>query len=45
MSLTRRDAGGLRTPLIVSWPRGVAGRGAIRSQDVDVIDIALQGRP
>jgi len=33
-------AGGLRTPLIVSWPRGIAARGAVRDQNVDVIDIA-----
>ncbi|MBW4699298.1 MAG: arylsulfatase [Aphanocapsa lilacina HA4352-LM1] len=31
--------GGVRDPLIVHWPRGIAGRGAVRSQFVDVIDI------
>jgi arylsulfatase A-like enzyme len=36
------QAGGVRTPMIVSWPSGIEGEneGAIRSQYVDVIDIA-----
>lgn len=33
-------AGGTRDPLIISWPRGIAARGAVRTQAVDVIDIA-----
>lgn len=33
-------AGGVRTPLIISWPRGIRDRGAVRSQYVDVIDLA-----
>lgn len=33
-------AGGVRTPLIVSWPRGVADQGAVRTQFVHAIDIA-----
>lgn len=33
-------AGGVRTPLIVSWPKGFEGKGAIRPQYVDAIDIA-----
>ena len=32
--------GGVRTPLVVSWPRRVPDPGAIRRQFVDVIDIA-----
>lgn len=32
--------GGVRTPLIVSWPAGIRDGGAIRRQYVDVIDIA-----
>lgn len=32
--------GGVRTPLIVSWPAGIADGGAIRRQYVDAIDIA-----
>lgn len=32
--------GGIRTPLIVSWPRVIADGGAIRSQYVDAVDIA-----
>lgn len=32
--------GGVRTPLIVSWPKGIRDRGAIRRQYVDVIDLA-----
>lgn len=34
------QAGGVRTPLIVSWPRQIADGGAIRTQYVDVVDIA-----
>lgn len=33
-------AGGVRTPLIVSWPNRIRDAGAIRQQFVDVIDIA-----
>jgi arylsulfatase A-like enzyme len=32
--------GGVRTPLIVSWPRAVRDRGAIRRQYVDTVDLA-----
>ncbi|NLR73347.1 arylsulfatase [Novosphingobium sp. ERN07] len=32
--------GGVRTPLIVSWPKAIKDRGAIRSQLVDVTDLA-----
>lgn len=32
-------AGGVRTPMILSWPDG-ADRGAVRDQHVDVIDLA-----
>lgn len=31
--------GGLRAPLIISWPRRIAGRGGIRAQFIDVIDV------
>jgi arylsulfatase A-like enzyme len=31
--------GGNNDPLIISWPKGIADRGGIRSQFVDVIDI------
>ena len=31
--------GGANDPLIIAWPRGIADRGAIRTQFVDVIDI------
>ena len=31
--------GGLRTPLIVSWPRQITARGAIRTQFLDVNDV------
>lgn len=34
------QAGGVRTPLIVSWPRVVKDKGAIRHQYFDVVDIA-----
>lgn len=33
-------AGGTRTPLIVSWPSLIKDKGAVRTQHVDVIDIA-----
>jgi arylsulfatase len=33
-------AGGVRTPLIVSWPGHVADPGSVRTQRVDVIDLA-----
>ncbi|WP_150293882.1 arylsulfatase [Sphingobium estronivorans] len=33
------DEGGLRTPLIISWPHHIADPGAIRRQFVDIIDI------
>ena len=33
-------AGGVRTPLIVSWPGGLADQGAVRTQFVHAIDIA-----
>jgi arylsulfatase A-like enzyme len=33
-------AGGIRTPLIVSWPGHVAEPGSLRQQRVDVIDLA-----
>ena len=32
--------GGIRVPLVVSWPKGIAGRGEDRSQFVHVSDIA-----
>ncbi|MBC2665407.1 arylsulfatase [Novosphingobium flavum] len=32
--------GGVRTPLIVSWPKGIRDHGAIRKQYVDVVDLA-----
>ena len=32
--------GGVRTPLIVSWPRQVRGAGSIRQQYVNTIDVA-----
>ena len=31
--------GGSNDPLIISWPKGIADKGAIRTQFVDVIDI------
>jgi arylsulfatase A-like enzyme len=31
--------GGVNDPLIIHWPKGIADRGAIRQQFVDVIDI------
>jgi len=34
------DLGGVRSPLIVSWPNGIAGRGQIRTQFAHAIDIA-----
>jgi arylsulfatase len=33
-------AGGTRSPLIVSWPREIRETGAIRPQNVDIIDLA-----
>jgi arylsulfatase len=33
-------AGGVRDPLIISWPKGISDAGAIRPQAVDIIDIA-----
>jgi len=33
-------AGGVRTPLIVSWPKVIKDGGAVRGQYVDIIDIA-----
>lgn len=33
-------AGGVRDPLIISWPRRIADRGAVRSQFHHVVDIA-----
>lgn len=33
-------AGGVRTPLVVSWPQGIDDVGAVRSQFVHAIDIA-----
>ncbi len=33
------NLGGVRDPLIISWPDGILDHGAIRSQYVDVIDI------
>lgn len=32
--------GGVRTPMVVSWPRAIKDKGAIRHQYVDVVDIA-----
>lgn len=32
--------GGTRVPLVVAWPRGIAARGEIRGQFVDVADVA-----
>ncbi|AZI35334.1 arylsulfatase [Caenibius tardaugens NBRC 16725] len=33
------DEGGLRAPLIVSWPRAIKQTGSVRPQFVDIIDI------
>ena len=33
-------AGGVRTPLVISWPEGIADTGAVRAQFVHAIDIA-----
>ena len=33
-------AGGVRTPLVISWPRGISDGGAVRAQFVHAIDIA-----
>ncbi|MCC2601577.1 arylsulfatase [Sphingopyxis yananensis] len=32
-------AGGVRTPLIISWPKEIRDKGAVRSQYVDAVDI------
>ncbi|MBK6799937.1 MAG: arylsulfatase [Novosphingobium sp.] len=32
--------GGTRVPLVMAWPRGIAARGEVRGQFVDVADIA-----
>jgi arylsulfatase A-like enzyme len=34
------DLGGVRSPLVVSWPKGIAARGEVRDQFVHAIDIA-----
>ncbi|WHU01418.1 arylsulfatase [Sphingomonas sp. NIBR02145] len=34
------NAGGVRTPLIVSWPGHLPNKGAIRRQRIDAVDIA-----
>jgi arylsulfatase len=34
------DLGGVRSPLVVCWPKGIAAQGAIRQQFVHAIDIA-----
>jgi arylsulfatase len=34
------DLGGVRSPLIVHWPRGIADSGAVRSQFGHVVDLA-----
>ena len=34
------DLGGVRSPLVVSWPKGIAARGEIRAQFAHVVDIA-----
>jgi arylsulfatase len=33
-------AGGSRSPLIISWPRAIHDAGAIRPQNVDIVDLA-----
>lgn len=33
-------AGGTRSPMIVSWPRAIRDRGAVRQQNVDIVDLA-----
>lgn len=33
------DLGGVRSPLVISWPKGIAARGEIRTQFTHVIDI------
>ena len=33
-------AGGVRTPLVITWPRGITDPGAVRSRFVHAIDIA-----
>lgn len=32
--------GGVRTPLIIAWPKGIRDRGGIRRQYVDTVDLA-----
>ena len=32
-------AGGIRTPLIVSWAKGIKAQGAVRGQHVDAVDV------
>ena len=44
------DLGGVRSPMVVSWPKGIAVSGEIRTQFVHAIDIAptlmsLAGKP
>lgn len=34
------DLGGVRSPLVVSWPRAIASRGQVRRQFAHVIDLA-----
>ncbi len=34
------DLGGVRSPLVVSWPNGIAARGEVRDQFIHAIDIA-----
>lgn len=34
------DLGGVRSPLIISWPKGIPARGEIRTQFAHVVDIA-----
>ena len=34
------NLGGIRTPMIVSWPARIRDGGAVRSQAIDVVDIA-----
>lgn len=34
------DLGGVRSPLAVSWPRGIAARGEVREQFLHAVDVA-----
>ena len=34
------DLGGVRSPMVVSWPKGIQARGEIRSQFIHAVDIA-----